>query len=169
MKNATLLLDSVPAYTISTELRVTGTGELLARVAWKDILPDTITFPTVNGGREMGLKKWLNKSKLSDGSSIHVIGTKTGNFALKTHPVHRLAAIQLFHEDDLQTPVGHWQRTSSTSPPTLVLQAGIRAASRPKIITAFIVREFKMRMKEQTNQLAHGRPAGQFLLLAATK
>jgi hypothetical protein len=75
MKNATLLLDSVPAYTISTdttnactELRVTGTGELLARVAWKDILPDTITFPTVNGGREMGLKKWLNKSKLSDGS-----------------------------------------------------------------------------------------------------
>jgi hypothetical protein len=124
MKNAALLLDSVPAYTIftgttdaCTELRVAGPGELLARVARKGILPDTITFPTVNGGREMGLKKWLKKSKLSDGScaivpilicsfhqsssadtckfllpsSIHVIGTENGNFALKTHPVHRLA------------------------------------------------------------------------------
>jgi hypothetical protein len=75
MKNATLFLDdSGPAYTISTdtsnartELRAAGTGELLARIARKEILPDTITFPALNGGKEMRLTKWLTKSKLSDG------------------------------------------------------------------------------------------------------
>jgi hypothetical protein len=74
MKNATLFLDSGPAYTISTdtsnartELRAASTGELLARIARKEILPDTITFPAFNGGREMRLTKWLKKSKLSDG------------------------------------------------------------------------------------------------------
>jgi hypothetical protein len=74
MKNATLFLDSGPAYTISTdiskahtELRAAGTGELLARIAQKEILPDTITFPVLNGGKEIRLTKWLKKSKLSDG------------------------------------------------------------------------------------------------------
>jgi hypothetical protein len=73
MKNATLLLDSGPAYTISTdtsnahtELRAAGTDELLARVARKEFLPDTIRFPALNGGKEMRLTKWLRKFKLSD-------------------------------------------------------------------------------------------------------
>jgi hypothetical protein len=74
MKNATLFLDSGPAYTISTdtsnartELRAAGTGELLARIVRKEIMPDTITFPALNGGKEIRLTKWLKKSKLSDG------------------------------------------------------------------------------------------------------
>jgi uncharacterized protein involved in exopolysaccharide biosynthesis len=74
MENATLSLDSGPAYTISTdasavrtELRASGTGDLLARVVRKEFLPDTIMFPAFNGGKEMRLNKWLKKSKHSDG------------------------------------------------------------------------------------------------------
>ncbi|KAJ7831367.1 hypothetical protein B0H13DRAFT_1551155, partial [Mycena leptocephala] len=74
MKNATLFLDSRPAYTISTdtsnahtELRAAGTGELLARIARKEIMPDTMTFPAPNRGKEIRSTKWLKKSKLSDG------------------------------------------------------------------------------------------------------
>jgi hypothetical protein len=53
--NATISLDSVHAYTITTdaqnmytELRAVGNGELLVRIVRKAILPDTIAFPTVN-------------------------------------------------------------------------------------------------------------------------
>jgi hypothetical protein len=74
MENATLSLDSGPAYTISTdasnartELRASGTGDLLARIVRKEFLPDTIMFPAFSGGKEMRLKKWLKKSKHSDG------------------------------------------------------------------------------------------------------
>jgi hypothetical protein len=52
---------------VHTELRAAGTGELLARIARKEIIPDTIAFPALNGGREMRSTKWLTKSKLSDG------------------------------------------------------------------------------------------------------
>jgi hypothetical protein len=75
MKNVTLFLDSAPAYMISTdeqnsctELCAAGTGELLARITRKDVLPDSIVFPNVNGSKEMRLAKWLKKSKLADGS-----------------------------------------------------------------------------------------------------
>ncbi|KAJ7879375.1 hypothetical protein B0H13DRAFT_2346127 [Mycena leptocephala] len=173
-------LDSGPAYTLSidtsnvhTELRAAGTGELLARIARKEIIPDTIAFPALNGGREMRSTKWLTKSKLSDGCSAHVIKTKHGNFTLKTHPVHRLA---LFREDDLETPGAHWQRAStgtstSTTTPTLVLRPGthIWVSAWPEIIMAFVVQESKMRMREQANQPALGRATGQFGLVSGAK
>lgn len=123
MKNATLFLDSAPAYMISTdeqnsctELRTAGTRELLARITRKEVLPDSIMFPNLNGGKEMRLAKWLKKSKLADGScaivpitlcsyhcslgadifvspfsSIFGVETEHGTFVLRAHPAHRLA------------------------------------------------------------------------------
>ncbi|KAF7360058.1 hypothetical protein MVEN_00733900 [Mycena venus] len=184
MKNATLFLDSVPIYVISTdaqnactELRAAGSGggELLARITRKEILPDAVAFPALNGGKEIRLAKWLKKSKLADGSSTHVINTFTvhGTFFLMAHPVHRLA---LFQEDDLQKPIAQWERvngTGTSSPPIIVIEAGPWEVEslRPCIIAAFIVQEFKMRMKEQAGSvtLAMGRPAGQFVLMSAAK
>ncbi|KAJ7486950.1 hypothetical protein FB451DRAFT_1228389 [Mycena latifolia] len=160
MKNATLFLDfaSVPAYTISTdsknsctELRAASTGELLARITRKDVLPDTIAFPQVDGGTEMRMSKWLRKTALPDGSPAHVMDTEHGKYFLKSNPVHRLA---LFSEHELETPVAHWEHRDDTLPPVLVIQSGSTAwgATQPQIIAAFIVREFKLRMTEKASE-----------------
>ncbi|KAJ7142636.1 hypothetical protein C8R44DRAFT_974276 [Mycena epipterygia] len=154
MTNASLLVDSTPRYTISsnsqnsiTEIRAAGTTELLAQISRKEVLPDTIAFVGVNAGKEMRLSKWLRKTRLLDGSVGHVIETEEhGNFILKPHRRLRLA---LFRDDDLETPLAHWQRPSDTAPPALVLQAGTRASVRPQIIAAFVVQEFRMRMEEK--------------------
>ncbi|KAJ7453330.1 hypothetical protein B0H11DRAFT_2071820 [Mycena galericulata] len=163
MKNATLFLGATPVYTISTdpqvsstEIRASGTSELLAHIATKPILPDTIAFPGINGGKEIRLTKWSRKSKLPDGSSIHIISTDHGNFFLKIHPVHRLA---LFREDDPETPVAHWQYPMANNIdnelplPTLILTGAIRDADRAQVIAAFIVREFRVRMKEEASRV----------------
>jgi hypothetical protein len=74
MINTTLLLRSIPAYTISTalqgattEIRTAVTSELVACISHKEILPDTIIFPKVGDGKEMRLKNWLRKTKLPSG------------------------------------------------------------------------------------------------------
>ncbi|KAJ7753142.1 hypothetical protein B0H14DRAFT_2635640 [Mycena olivaceomarginata] len=129
----TVAAEVPPAYIISTdeqnsctELRTAGTGELLARITRKDVLPDSIAFPNVNGNKEMRLAKWLKKSKLADGSSTFDVETEHGTFFLRAHPVHRLA---LYKEEDLETPVAYWQRINAAAPPTLVMQAGISLVS----------------------------------------
>ncbi|KAJ7491390.1 hypothetical protein B0H11DRAFT_2277885 [Mycena galericulata] len=171
MKNATLSLGSgAPTYTISTdpqnsctEIWAAGSSdsEVLVRIAWKPILPDTIAFPDMNGGKEMRLTKWLRKAKLPDGSSVHFIETKHGNFFLKIHPVHRLA---LFRTHDPETIVAHWRYpTNNDEPwfPALILNGGaIKEADRPQIIAAFILRESRMRMKEEASRIALGSPGG---------
>jgi hypothetical protein len=75
MTNATLSLNSVPMYIISTdspgaitEIRAAGTNEVLARILRKGLLPDTIKFPDLNAGKDMRLSKWLKSIKLPDGS-----------------------------------------------------------------------------------------------------
>ncbi|KAJ7453325.1 hypothetical protein B0H11DRAFT_2245555 [Mycena galericulata] len=164
MKNATLSLGSgIPTYIISTdpqnpwtEIRAAGTSdsEVLVRIAWKSVLADTIAFPEINGGKEMRLTKWLRKAKLSDGSTIHFIETKHGNFFLKIHPVHRLA---LFSAHDPETVVAHWRYPSNNDEPwlpALILRGGaIKDADRPQIIAAFLVREFKLRIKEEASRI----------------
>ncbi|KAJ7081017.1 hypothetical protein C8R44DRAFT_68756 [Mycena epipterygia] len=160
MINTTLLLNSRPAYTISTalqgsttEIRAAGTSELLARISRKEILPDTITFPNLNEGKEMRLSKWLRRVKLEDGLHAHAIETEVGNCLLKKHPVHRLA---LFTEYDLESPVAHWERPDKTSPLSLVLYSGTENFHAP-IIAAFTVQELKMRMAEKANLVALNR------------
>lgn len=113
MINTTLYRDSRPAYTLSTELqgsttelRASDTSELLARISRKEILPDTITFPSINDGKEMRLSKWMRRCKLPDGrydgtllgccvpmcfSHAHAIDTEVGVCLLKKHRIHRLA------------------------------------------------------------------------------
>ncbi|KAJ7688730.1 hypothetical protein B0H17DRAFT_938024 [Mycena rosella] len=154
-KNATILLGSAPAYIISkdpidfcTELRAAGTGQALAQITWRDVLPDVITFPQINA-TEMHLRKWLQKAALPNGSLAHIMDTGYGQFILKTHPVHRLA---LFHEGDLQTPVAYWQ-SDATAPVALVIQARVCPDVQVHIIAAFIVREFKLRMRKKANQV----------------
>jgi hypothetical protein len=74
MINATLHRDSQPAYTITTELqgstteiRTAGTSQLLARITRREVLPDIIAFPNINGGKDMRLGKWMRRCKLPDG------------------------------------------------------------------------------------------------------
>ncbi|KAJ7661752.1 hypothetical protein B0H17DRAFT_1212148 [Mycena rosella] len=163
MKNTTLLLDGAPAYTISTdsdpnhsrtEIRAASEVQVLARVRRKDVLPNVITFPQVTA-TEMRLHKWFRKTALPDGSSAHVIDTEYRQFTLKTHPVHRLALFK-FREDNLQTPVAHWQRSDGMSSLALGIQAGVPAAARAYILAAFIVWEFKLRMTEKASLIVLG-------------
>ncbi|KAJ7142622.1 hypothetical protein C8R44DRAFT_760891 [Mycena epipterygia] len=158
MTNATLLVDAASRYTISsnsqnsiTEIRAADTTKLLAQIFRRDILPDTIAFPSVNAGKGIRMSKWLRKTKLLDGSVGYVIETEEhGNFVLRVHRQLRLA---LFREDDLDTPVAHWQRSSDTAAPALILQAGTWNSVRPQIIAAFIVQEFRMRMEEKAGHV----------------
>ncbi|KAJ7761633.1 hypothetical protein B0H14DRAFT_2973023, partial [Mycena olivaceomarginata] len=152
MINATLYRDSHPVYTIATasqglntEIRSSDTSELLARITRRSFLPDLITFPNHDGGKEMRLSKWMRRCMLPDGSHAHGIETEMGNCLLKIHPVHRLA---LYTERDPGTPIAHWERATATSPLSLVLYPGTENFY-PKIIAAFTVSELKMRNAEQ--------------------
>jgi hypothetical protein len=69
-------------------------------------------------------------------------------------PLTTLTSVQLYKEEDLETPVAYWQRTNAAAPPTLVLQAGIWSSARPQIIAAFIIRELMMRMREKASHIA---------------
>ncbi|KAJ7840055.1 hypothetical protein B0H14DRAFT_2785855 [Mycena olivaceomarginata] len=123
------------------------TSELLARITRRSILPDLITFPNHDGGKEMRLSKWMRRCMLPDGSHAHGVETEMGNCLLKIHPVHRLA---LYTERDPGTPIAHWERATATSPLSLVLYPGTENFY-PKIIAAFTVSELKMRNAEQTD------------------
>ncbi|KAJ7171420.1 hypothetical protein C8R46DRAFT_1216985 [Mycena filopes] len=169
MKNATLLLNGTPAYTIATdadgsctELRTANTSlvvtagantaEVLARIRRRALRPDTIAFPRTED-KEMAISKWLKKSRNADGSSFHVLKTVEGDtLVLRKHAVHRLAMFPA-EEDE---PIAYWHRASPILPPTLVMRAGV--AARPQIIAAFVVREFQMRMKEKARAVME-RPA----------
>ncbi|KAJ7159964.1 hypothetical protein C8R43DRAFT_993966 [Mycena crocata] len=158
LKNATVFLGSRPVYIISTnsqnsvtEIRGAETEEVLVHIARNKLRADTIAFPTLKAAKEMRLTKWLGKCHLSDGSSTYAIDTEQGKFLLKAHPVHRLA---LFCENDLETPVAHWQNPQETSGPMLVMQAATwRSEACPEIMAAFVVREFNMRMAEKASQI----------------
>ncbi|KAJ7195925.1 hypothetical protein GGX14DRAFT_700642 [Mycena pura] len=162
MNNATLFAGARPAYAISTqlqgsttEIRKAGTAELVARIARREILPNTIVFPDVNGGREIKLSKWLRRCKQPDGLRVHVIDTEVGQCLLRQHRIYRLA---LFTEFDLETPVAHWDRVDGQSPLSLVLYSGTENF-HPQIIAAFIIEELRMRMAEKADTVAQGRAA----------
>jgi hypothetical protein len=115
MLYSTLFLNSRPAYTIftppegsPTEICVAGTSELLVRITYKPILPDTICFPDTNGGKGTRLSKWLRRCTLPDGlyvtrrndglpakavayREVHAIDTEVGKFLLKRDLRYRLA------------------------------------------------------------------------------
>ncbi|KAJ7086205.1 hypothetical protein C8R44DRAFT_821152 [Mycena epipterygia] len=163
MTNATLSLNSIPAYTISTdsrgtstELRAAGTGEVLVRIVRKGMFPDTIAFPNIHGGKDVRLNKWLKSAaKLPDGSPVSVIETEVGKCFLRKYRLYRLA---LFTETDMEAPVAHLQRPTVATPLplALILQPGTETF-RPEIIAAFIVQEQKTRMEEEAQKEAQDR------------
>ncbi|KAJ7724374.1 hypothetical protein B0H16DRAFT_324339 [Mycena metata] len=74
MINTTICRNSRAAYTISTELqgsttelRRAGASELLARICRKEVLPDTVSFPNINNGKDLRRSKWLRRCTLPDG------------------------------------------------------------------------------------------------------
>lgn len=81
MINATLYRDSHPVYTIATasqglntEIRSSHTSELLARITRRSFLPDLITFPNHDGGKEMRLSNWMRRCMLPDGRYARFCG-----------------------------------------------------------------------------------------------
>ncbi|KAJ7488898.1 hypothetical protein FB451DRAFT_1223211 [Mycena latifolia] len=170
MTNATLRLNSTPAYTISTdsrgattEIRAVGTDEVIARILRRGMRPDTITFPNVNGGKELRLNKWLQSAKAPDGVPVCVVETEEGKCFLRKYQHFRLA---LFTEYDPENPVAHLQVPTVTRPVplALVLQPGTEHV-RAQIIAAFIVQEQTMRTEEEAqrvSQLYIGNRRGRF-------
>ncbi|KAJ6610526.1 hypothetical protein B0H10DRAFT_2224905 [Mycena sp. CBHHK59/15] len=151
MLKTTLLLNSIPTYTVTTnlhgsitELRTAGRNTLVGRIRRNKICPNTITFPTVNGGRSMRLGGWFKRIRLADGSPAVVIKTEVGICFLRTHSVYRLA---LFSED-LQFMIAHWQpHTDPSSPITLVLLVAATETFCAQIIAAFLLEEQTMRKR----------------------
>ncbi|KAJ7247587.1 hypothetical protein C8J57DRAFT_722130 [Mycena rebaudengoi] len=157
MLSSTLFANSSPVYALSTDargstttLKTTGTAALVARIARKNLFSDTVTFPSLNNGKAIKMKKWLKEVQLPDGFTASLFETPTRKYILRRHSEYRLA---LFHED-LQTIAANWQPTTdASSPMTLVLAPGTEKC-HPQIITAFLLFEQKLRMQE-TSKVAY--------------
>jgi hypothetical protein len=74
MTATTITQDGVPLYKVTTsqhgsmtEIRTTGTDTLVARIARKELFPDTVTFPDANGGKAKQVSKWLKAGTGADG------------------------------------------------------------------------------------------------------
>ncbi|KAJ7153986.1 hypothetical protein C8R43DRAFT_1186882 [Mycena crocata] len=152
MANTTLSLNSTPIYTISTdsrgastEIRAANTNVVLARILRKGMLPDTISFPTLSGGKEVRVNKWLKPVKLlADGTQGSMIETEGEAYVLRKYRLHRLAP--LFPEHDTENPAAYLQRPTVATPLPLaiMLQPGTENFRVP-LIAAFIIQEQKTR------------------------
>lgn len=74
MLDSTITDNASPIYRVSTnehgsvtELRAAGPNTVLARIARKEILPDTVKFPDMKGGKSMRVSKWLKRTTQKDG------------------------------------------------------------------------------------------------------
>jgi hypothetical protein len=74
MTATTITQNGVPLYKVTTsqhgsmtEIRTTGTDTLVARIARKELFPDTVTFPDTNGGKAVRVSKWLKAGTGADG------------------------------------------------------------------------------------------------------
>ncbi|KAJ7724363.1 hypothetical protein B0H16DRAFT_1384948 [Mycena metata] len=94
------------------------------RISRKEVLPDTVSFPNINNGKDLRRNKWLRRCTLPDGSSTQST-----------------------------TPIAHWQRRDNACPLSLVLYTGIEGF-HPQIITAFVIQELKMGMAEKADLMA---------------
>ncbi|KAJ7509452.1 hypothetical protein B0H11DRAFT_1959699 [Mycena galericulata] len=149
MQTTTVLCRGKPVYAISTdqhgattEVRVPGTQALVARIARKELLPDTVAFPDVGDGKALRVSKWLRRTKLADGLPAAILETDIGECVLRIHPEYRLALFT----PDLSIIIAHWE--SGVTPPTLVLAPGIER-SQAHILAAFLYEEQKMRIAER--------------------
>ncbi|KAJ7500029.1 hypothetical protein FB451DRAFT_1207265 [Mycena latifolia] len=183
MTNATLRINSAPAYTISTdsrgttEIRAAGTDDVLARIMRKGLLPDTISFPTLDGGKELrqqvaqireasrwsvSVEPWLPCPPLINAmlSPVCVVETDVGKYFLRNYLQYRLA---LFTEHDLDNPVAYLQRPTVATrvPLALVLQPGTEHF-RAQIIAAFIIQEQKTRAEEEAQRAEEDRANVQY-------
>lgn len=74
MSATKISLNDIPIYKVSTnqhgrttKVRSSDTKAVVVHIARKEILPDTVTFPDVNGGKSLCVSKWLKRTPLADG------------------------------------------------------------------------------------------------------
>ncbi|KAJ7691044.1 hypothetical protein B0H17DRAFT_1134061 [Mycena rosella] len=162
MLATTIARGGAPLYAVSTnqhgsttEIRAPGTNTLLARIARRELLPDTIAFAD---GKPARLSKWLKQSTLADGLPGATFDTPLGACVLRAHPEHRLA----LYSADLTRIVAHWGGQSL--PPAvplapmqvtmaLVFPKAVDAASEGRILAAFLFQEQRTRVAERNGEV----------------
>ncbi|KAJ6576029.1 hypothetical protein DFH09DRAFT_1150226 [Mycena vulgaris] len=155
MVSTTITQNAVPVYAVSTsthggttEVRATGTDALVARIARKELLPDTVKFPDFQGGKSMRLSKWLKRTTLADGIPAATFETSSGVCVLCIDPVHRL----VLYSADRTTIIAHWQLKTDSSPMALVIAPKMQHA-QAMILAAFLYEEQKMRATERNGEV----------------
>ncbi|KAJ6524337.1 hypothetical protein B0H19DRAFT_1200436 [Mycena capillaripes] len=150
-----IMLNGAPVYKVSTsqhggttEVRSSDTDALVARIARREILPDTVKFPDVKGTKSLRISKWLKRTALADGTIAFALQCADGPYFLRNHHVHRLA----LYGTDQTSIVAHWKSQTESSPLTLIISPGVER-SHAQIIAAFLYAEQKMRSMEQTGRL----------------
>ncbi|KAJ7097409.1 hypothetical protein C8R44DRAFT_748517 [Mycena epipterygia] len=131
-----------------TEIRTTGTDILIARIARKDLLPDTVSFPDVDGGKVMRTSRWLKRTTLTDGLPAGALETRIGPCFLRTDLVHGLR----FYHVDMTTIMTHWRPKTDSSPLALMIATGMER-SHPLILAAFFYEEQRLRIMEKNGKL----------------
>ncbi|KIJ10824.1 hypothetical protein PAXINDRAFT_172043 [Paxillus involutus ATCC 200175] len=162
MKNTTVFVhQSRPLYNVSTELksdkqtRVSDahTGRLIALVERREIFSDTVTFPNQNGGQALSIHKWLQKSKLADGYTVHLMQTSHRQYIWKSDSRHRLG---LYKESDQTQPIAYLQPVSATQNFALVLESSAEAF-RDDVLVAFLILEQRLRISERNVNVGGGK------------
>ncbi|KAF8842589.1 hypothetical protein BDN67DRAFT_947258 [Paxillus ammoniavirescens] len=162
MKNTTVFVhQSRPLYKVSTELksdkqtRVSDahTGRLVALVERREFFSDTVTFPDQNGGQVVSIHKWLQKSKLADGYTVHLVQTSHGKYIWKSDSRYRLG---LYKESDQTQPIAYLQPASATQNFALVLESSAEAF-RDGVLVAFLILEQRLRISDRNIDVGGGK------------
>ncbi|KAJ7691046.1 hypothetical protein B0H17DRAFT_1201386 [Mycena rosella] len=135
-----------PLYAVSTnqhgsttEIRAPGTNTLLARIARRELLPDTIAFAD---GKPTRLSKWLKQGTLADGLPAATLDTPPGVCVLRAHPEHRLTPLP---------PAVALAPTQVTM--ALVFPKAVDAGWEVRILAAFLFQEQRTRIAERNSEV----------------
>ncbi|KAI6009608.1 hypothetical protein F5J12DRAFT_824527 [Pisolithus orientalis] len=120
-------------------------SRVLAIIHHKGLRPDTLSFPARGEKSVISTQKWLKKTKLPDGTVVHVMDTENGSYMWK---VHSSFCQKIYQYGDLETEVAccRWQHAHGK--PALVLEYGAEPL-RDVIIIGYFVQRHKITMEER--------------------
>ncbi|KAL4075277.1 hypothetical protein V8B97DRAFT_2022274 [Scleroderma yunnanense] len=120
-------------------------SRVIAIIHHKELRPDTIFFPTLDGtGTVTSTQKWLKKTKLPDGTVVRVMDTKLGSYVWKADSRSRL---RIFSGHDLENPVAACYLNHSCGKPILALEY-VAEPLRDDIVVAYLIHRRKMVMED---------------------
>ncbi|KAF8891128.1 hypothetical protein CPB84DRAFT_1683406 [Gymnopilus junonius] len=154
--NATVYSGNLLTYSTITSKSMSRTDicdipgqRIVATIKRRELLPDTVKFPSRNEGHSIAVSKWLRPVMVtSHPESCTSLVTDSGKFIWKTNPTYRLA---LFPAEDPEVPLAFAIRTRPPESLALTIKEECDEMMED-ILISFIILEHRLRMKEKRRQ-----------------